>query len=142
MTWIAKTLHVTPKGRAKDDGSRVTRRSTAVRQTKYAKGPGSDRPLDFERACHPIALTPTPQHPQCLTRHVGFDVSRFSELSSLDFLTGVQLVRTSRGLGNDWLLVRRKHSAVPLGFASTHAALSYRRAAAEVGVELECYRDV
>ena len=135
MAWSqGKSLHTTRTGRAVPTG-KVTRRSLGVRKTKYVKG--QDRPLGFDHACHPQALVRTAQHPECRKALPGFDVSRYSELDSLDFLSGVGLVRTRRMLGDDWLRVRFGKKS--LGFASRHAALSYRRAAANVGVTLECY---
>lgn len=141
MAWAqGRTLHTTRTGRAKPNG-KVTRASGSVRKTKYAKGPGQDRPLDFDRACHPQVLTHTPLHPGCITKHIGFDVSRFKGLSAWEFYQGVGLVRTTRHL-DDWLLVRVRLTGEPLGFADPHAALSYCRAADDKGVGLECYRDV
>jgi len=139
VTWVAKTLHVTPTGRAKPNG-RTTRASQSVKKTKYAKR--QDRPLGFDLQCHPQALARTSRNPGCATVHLGFDVHMFRELDSWDFLTGVGLVRTSRTLGNDWLLVRIADTGEPLGFASPHEALSYCRAAAKKGVRLESYRGI
>lgn len=140
MTWAqGKTLHTTRTGRAKPNG-KVRRSSASVRKTKYVKR--QDKPLPFDLQCHPQVLERTPRHPSCITQHIGFDVARFKDLNSLNFLEGVGLVRTTRDILDDWMLVRWKPTGEPLGFAPSHVALSYCRAAAAVGVELNAYREV
>ena len=143
MSWAqGKTLHTSRTGRAKPRG-KTTRKSLSVRKTKYAKGKGQDRPLGFDRMCHPQALVRTPLHPGCVSNASQHNIKHLLDsLDSLDFMTGVGLVRTSRNIGSDWLLVRRADSGEPLGFAQSHAALAYRNAAAHKGVVLECYNAI
>ena len=135
MSWVAKTLHVSPTGRAKPRG-KTTRASLSVRKTKYAKGTGQDRPLPLSMACHPQPLTRTPLHPGCVTdkSHYG-QVIDFAGLKWIDFMQGVGLHVQADDL---WRVVL-PISGRTLGWADSRTALAYRMAAARVGATLEVY---
>lgn len=138
MSWIAKTLHVSPTGRAKPRGN-VTRRSLNVRGVKYPKYKGSDRPLDAERMCHPVALTPTPRHPGCMTNSAQYNVSMWDEYDWAAFMRGAGLWDAPEP--GEWRVVEPITGEI-LGWASCSDALSYRNAAARKGATLEVYDNV
>ncbi|MHC4575689.1 MAG: hypothetical protein ACYS76_16475 [Planctomycetota bacterium] len=137
MSWIAKTLHVTPTGRAKSSGS-TTRRSQSVKQTKYAKGKGADRPLGFEHACHPQALTRTPVHPGCATDMSSYNVSNWAGLTVEDFVEGAMLISPQDKRPGDWAV--SWPSGQWMGYLPPSQAMQYKRAAARMGVRLNVYQ--
>lgn len=135
MSWAqGRTLHTTRTGRAKPRG-KTTRRSLSIKGTKYAKGAGQDRPLGFERMCHPQALTRTPLHPSCNVDKSQYNIKHLLDsMTALDFIVGFGLVRTRKaGL---W---RVRYGKRTIGFAECHDALAYRNAARHFDVTLEVY---
>lgn len=133
MSWTqGRTLYRTRTGRAKPNG-KTTRRSQSVRQTKYVKGKGQDRPLPLDMACHPQALTRTPLHPGCDTDMSSCNVHQWAELTVTDFCEGLGL----QHIPYPELWEVRWPSGENLGYAQPSEGLSYVRAAANMGIRLE-----
>ncbi len=106
-----------------------------MRQTKYAKGKGQDRPLGFDRMCHPQALTRTPVHPGCATDLSSYNVQQWAENTVEDFCEGYGLVH----IPYDGLWEVRWPSGENLGYGEPNDVMSWKRAAARVGVNVEVY---
>jgi len=138
MSWNAKTLHVSPTGRAKPHG-KVTRRSLSVRGTKYPKYKGSDKPLGGELMCHPVALTRTPVHPGCATSSRQYNVAAWADNDWAAFMRGAGLWDSPEP--GEWRVVEPITGEV-IGWADCSTALSYRNAAARKGATLEVYDNV
>lgn len=86
--------HVTKTGRAIGEG-RVTRASKLIRKRPRGTMGG---PLPFEVACHPMRMSPTPVHPDCvtLTTQYGKASSLLNVLSRRDAMRGAGLNRSGR----------------------------------------------
>lgn len=130
MSWNAKTLHVSPTGRALPTGKTYRMAGSRV---KYARG---NRPLPQALQCHPQPLTPTPLNPQCVTRSAQYNVAAWGMNDWAAFMRGAGLwIRSEPG---DWKVVEPITGEI-LGYALCSDALAYRNAAALRGATLEVY---
>lgn len=133
MSWIAKTLHVTPTGRAKPNGKSYRRQGCRVRQTKQY------RPLPMDLQCHPQALTPTSRNPGCVDRRIAhFLRAEMLNYNLDDYVHGVGLyVQSEPGMYR----VSSAISGETLGWLPPVDAMAYRLGAAKYGVELEVFSE-
>lgn len=141
MSWNAKTLHVSPTGRANPTGKSYRKPGQRVRYAKRRSAKHApDRPLGLELQCHPQALTRTPLHPGCTlvyTPQYGIALCdvELADMEMDDFLLGVGLWAETEGY---WRVVCSLTKQT-LGYAECHDALAYRIAAERKGVTLEVY---
>ena len=135
MSWTqGRTLHRTRTGRAMPNG-KTTRQSAKVRKTKYAKGRGQDRPLPLDMTCHPQALTRTPVHPDCRTGLSSYNVAQWHENTVEDFVEGYGL----HHIPWEGLWEVRLPGGSNVGYAEPNDAMSWKRAAANMGVIVEVF---